>query len=403
MIGVKCLRIVSVALVTVVVAACSEAGVPSGSVEVPTPPAPTSTGLVTNIASAPAPTLEPTRTPTPEVAFRALDTPADYSRSGAEAVDGTTAVGWVQTGKSSEPERPAVWDTTTGALRVLEFPAEFIHPNGDTFVRLEGISGTTAIGTGILGAKSKRGQERVMVWNLETGDLRILDIPAGFKYAQASAISGTTVVGQVRTADEETTRPAAWDTETGAVRILKVPAPYSCSVPEAISGDTVVGIGCVDDHGHPLVWNPLTAEARGLDMLQATQDGTPLAVDGTTAVGSCCYGEDGTTRPLVWDTRTGSVRELTLPAEFEYGRADGVSGTLVIGDGTLVLGTRGPRSTMLIWDLATGQARVLPLPEGHDSSHASAVSGRTVVGSACEVAPSPSAPSRCVAAAWTLP
>ena len=248
MIGVKCLRIVSVALMTVVVAACSEAGVPSGSVEVPTPPAPTSTGLVTNIASAPAPTLEPTRTPTPEVAFRALDTPADYSRSGAEAVDGTTAVGWVQTGKSSEPERPAVWDTTTGGLRVLEVPAEFIHPNGDTFVRLEGISGTTAIGTGILGAKSKRGQERVMVWNLETGDLRILDIPAGFKYAEASAISGTTVVGQVRTADEETTRPAAWDTETGAVRILKVPAPYSCSVPEAISGDTVVGIGCVDDH-----------------------------------------------------------------------------------------------------------------------------------------------------------
>src|SRR4029077_1732194 len=116
---------------------------------------------------APVATLEPTPTPTPEVAFRALDTPARYSRSGAEAVDGTTAVGWVQIGKASEPEQPAVWDTTTGALRVLEVPAEFIHPNGDTFVRLVGVSGTTAVGTGILGAKSTRGQERVMVWNLE--------------------------------------------------------------------------------------------------------------------------------------------------------------------------------------------------------------------------------------------
>ena len=393
MIGMKCLRVVSVALIALLAAACSAASVPSGSAGVPTPPEPTSTALVTNTASAPAATLEPTTTPTPEVAFRALDTPARYSRSSAESVDGTTAVGWVQVGIADE--HPAVWDATTGALRLLVVPAEFVHPSGDTFVRLVGVSGATAVGTGVLGTKGKRGQERAMAWNTETGDLRILDVPAGFKYAGARAISGTTAVGQVRTADEEETRPAAWDTETGAVRILKVPAGYECVIPEAISGDTVVGIGCFGDNGHPLVWNPLTAEARDLDLLPATQDGIPRAVDGTTAVGNCCYGEEGTTRPLLWDTGTGSVRELTLPAQFENGTAVGVSGTVAVGNS----GT-----TPLVWDLTTGEVGVLPAPAGYDEERAAlSVSGRTIVGFACQPPASTSVNLRCVAAAWTLP
>ena len=59
-----------------------------------------------------------------------------------------------------------------------------------------------------------------MAWNTATGDLRILDIPAGFAQADAHAISGTTAIGQAWTADEETGRPVSWDTETGAVRVL---------------------------------------------------------------------------------------------------------------------------------------------------------------------------------------
>ena len=143
----------------------------------------------------------------------------------------------------------------------------------------------------------------------------------------------------------------AWDTESGAVRILTMPAGYDCVKPQAISGDTVVGSRCDGDVGLPIVWNPLTADARDLDLLPATQDGIPRAVDGTTAVGSCCYGEEGTTLPLVWDTGTGSVRQLTLPARFEYGMAVGVSGTVVVGNAG---------STPLVWDLATGEVGVLP-------------------------------------------
>ena len=103
------------------------------------------------------------------------------------AVDGTTAVGWVKVGKLDD-EQPAVWDTTTGALRVLPVPADFVHPNGETYVRLVGVSGTTAVGTGVLGRKGKRGQDRAMAWNTETGDLRILDIPADFTRSEALAI-----------------------------------------------------------------------------------------------------------------------------------------------------------------------------------------------------------------------
>jgi hypothetical protein len=383
------LRVIVVALIALVSAACSAASVPSGSAGVPTLPAPTSTTLATDAASAPSVTSEPTPAPTPEVAFRALDTPARYSRSGAEAVDGTTAVGWVQVGIADE--EPAVWDTTTGALLVLAVPAKFVHPSGLTFVRLVGVSGRTAIGTGVLGAKGVRGQERAMAWNTETGDLRILDIPADYTQAEARAISGTTAVGLVWNADDEERFPAVWDTETGAVRILKVPAGYECVAPEAISGDTIVGVGCYGEVGHPVVWNPLTAAARGLDMIPATQDGIPRAVDGTTAVGQCCSGEEATPLPLIWDTATGSVRQLTLPALFEIGKAVGVSGTIVVG-------SSGP--TPLVWNLTTGQARVLPAPEGINSSYAAtAVSGRTIVGFACE----PPDNLRCVAAAWTLP
>ena len=321
-------------------------------------------------------TPDSTPAPTPEVLFRALDTPADYSKSGAEAVDGTTAAGWVQIGKVSEPERPAVWDTTTGAIRVLAVPVAFVHPNGDTFVRLEGVSGRTAVGTGILGTKGLRGQQRAMAWNLDTGDLRILDIPAGFTQAEANAIDGTTVVGQVWTAHGETWRPVTWDTASGAVRTLKVPAAYECGQPRAISGVTVVGYRCDGDLGRPVVWDPLTAAARDLDLLPATQDGIPHAVDGTTVVGECCFGEEGTPLPLIWDTGTGTVRQLVLPAPFEHGTADGVSGTVVVGRAG---------STPLVWDLALGQAHVLPPPDGYSySSEALAVSGHVIVGSACE-------------------
>ena len=377
-------RVFLIALIALVGAACSAASVPSGSGG-STLPAPTST----DAGLAPSATSEATPTPTPEVAFRVLETPDRYSRSGAEAVDGTTAVGWVQVGIADE--QPAVWDTTTGALRVLAVPATFVHPSGLTFVRLVGVSGTTAIGTGVLGTQGKRGKERAMAWNTQTGDLRILDIPAGFTQAEARAISGTTAIGLVWTADDEERFPAAWDTETGAVRILKVPAGYECVTPEAISGDTVVGVGCYGEVGHPVVWKPLTAAARDLDMIPETQDGIPLAMDGTTAVGECCYGEEGTPLPLTWDTDTGSVRQLTLPASFVNGKAVGVSGTVVVGSSG---------STTLVWDLTTGQARELPAPAAHNSSYAAtAVDGRTIVGFACE----PPDNQPCVAAAWTLP
>jgi hypothetical protein len=388
-VDMKRLRVVSVVVMALVSAACS---VPSGSAGGPTLPAPTSISAASASAASTGPTPTPTPTPTPEVAFRALDLPAAYSRSRAEAVDGTTAVGWVQIG--IDDEQPAVWDTTTGALRVLVVPKEFIHPNGDTFVRLVGVSGTTAVGTGVLGTPGTRGQERAMAWNTETGDLRILDIPADFAKAEAHAISSSTAVGQVWTLHGEDGRPVAWDTETGAVRILEVPAGYACSDPLAVSGDTIVGIRCDQDDALPLVWDQRAATALDLDLLPPTHDGVPRAVDGTTAVGNCCFGEEGTPLPLIWDTSTGSVRQLTLPTPFVNGGAEGVSGTVVIGSAEF---------TSLIWDLATGQARVLPAPEGYEYANLVAVSGRTIVGSACEPPPSTSENGRCAAAAWILP
>jgi hypothetical protein len=389
MIAINRLRLVIV-VVALVTGACSAGGVAPANPAVPTP-APPSTAVATDSASASPATSQPA--PTPGVAFRALDTPASYSKSSAEAVDGTTAVGWVQAGQVDE--QPAIWDTTTGSLRVLTVPEAFVHPNGDTFVRLVGVSGTTAVGTGILGVKGKRGQSRAMAWNTETAALRILDIPADFAQAEAHGISGTTAVGQVWTAHGEAGLPVAWDTETGAVQILKVPAGDECANPESISGDTIVGTRCHGDDAMPLVWNPLTATARDLDLLPGTQDGIPRAVDGTTAVGDCCFGEEGTPLPLIWDTGTGSVRQLALPAEFEHGRADGVSGTVVVG-------SAGP--TPLVWDLTTGQARVLTAPDGHDYEIAvTSVSGRTIAGFACEPPATTADNPRCTAAAWTLP
>ena len=178
MIGMKSLRVVIVVVIALESASCSAGSVPSGSGEVPTPPAPTSTTLATAAASAPAATPQPTPAPTPEVHFRALDTPADYSRSGAEAVDGTTAVGWVQIGKASEPEQPAVWDTTTGALRVLDV-SRGVHPPERRHVRqARGRQRHDGCRNRDPRPRGQRGQDRAMAWNTETGDLRILDIPA---------------------------------------------------------------------------------------------------------------------------------------------------------------------------------------------------------------------------------
>lgn len=391
MMGMKNVRIAFIVAIAVGVVACSAVPAPSGSAEASLTPAPT---------SSPPSTAEPTPTPTPtltpEIVFRALDLPAEYTRAEAEAVDGTTAVGWVQLG--TVDELPAVWDTTTGALRVLDVPTEFVHPSGDTFVRLDGVSGTTAVGKGVLGAKGERGQDRAMAWDTQTGDLRILDIPDGFTSdftrTEANAISGTTAVGEVWARHGEIGAPVAWDTETGAARILTLPDGYKCATPGAISGDTVVGIRCEFDEALPLIWDPLIAVARDLDLLPSTVDGIPWAVDGTTAVGRCCFGEEGTPLPLIWDTGTGAVRQLPLPPGHEYGSAVGVSGTVAIGHDF---------TTNLIWDLDTGDVRILPTPPGFEHVSMHAISGRTIVGTACPPPPSSTENPRCVAAAWTLP
>ncbi len=393
----KSIRVVIVVIIAMVSVGCSVRG-PSSSAAATTSPPPSSTTPATGDASALAVTPEPTVSPTPGVAFKALDLPAGYTRGSAEAIDGTTAVGWVKVGPLDD-ELPAVWDTTTGALRVLDVPDEFVYANGETYVRLVGVSGTTAVGTGPIGTGKKRGQDRAMAWDTQTGEVRVLDIPDGFTssytHTRANSISGTTAVGQVWARNGEIGAAVAWDTETGAARILDVPDDYTFAVPSSISGDTVVGTWTnAWDDPRPLIWDPLTAEARELDLLPSTRDGVPWAVDGTTVVGRCCYGEEATPLPLVWDTVTGSVRQLALPATNAYGSAVGVSGTVVIGH---------DMSTGLIWDLETDEVRVLPPPAGYERIVMNAVSGRTIVGSACPPPASSSENARCVAAAWMLP
>jgi hypothetical protein len=383
MIGMQTIRAVFVVSIALVSVACS--GVPPTS-------SPASTGSATSNPSAAATAAAPTPEATPGIAFRVLDLPSDYSRGMAEAVDGTTAAGWVQIGINDE--QPAIWDTTTGVLTVLAVPDRFVHPSGEIFTRLVGVSGTTAVGIGVLG-NAQRGQERAMAWNTETGDLRILDIPGDFTQARVAGISGSTAIGQVITAHGEVSRPVAWDTDTGAVRILATPAGYEWVNPLAVGGDTIVGLRDFQDLALPLVWNPITSDSRDLDLLAGTQDGVPRAVDGTTAVGDCCFGEEGTPRPLAWDTTTGAVRQLDLPAEFPYGKANAVSGSIVIGNA---------ESASLIWDLDTGRVIVVAEPLGYEESIGlRAVSGRTIVGIACPPAPSSSENPRCVPAAWTLP
>ncbi len=394
MIEMQRLRVVIVVAIALVSAGCSVASAPSGSAGASVPPAPTSTRVATDAASAPTATPEPT----PEIAFRALDLPAGYTRASADAVDGTTAVGWVKVGPLDD-ELPAVWDTATGALRVLEVPDEFVYANGETYVSLNGVSGTTAVGMGAIGTGKKRGQDRAMAWDTQTGELRILDIPDGFTSSytrtDAHAISGTTEVGEVWARNGEIGAAVAWDTETGAARILEMPDDYGIGLPRAISGDTVVGgWTTTSDEPRPLIWDPLTAEARDLDLLPETRDGVPWDVDGTTVVGWCCDGEEGTPLPAIWDAVTGSVRRLALPATSVYGKAVGVSGTDVIGH---------DMSTGLIWDLETDEVHVLPPPAGYEYFGMHAVSGRTIVGSACPPPPSSTENARCVAAAWTLP
>ena len=144
----------------------------------------------------------------------------------------------------------------------------------------------------------------------------------------------------------------------------------------------------------PLVWSPTTSEARDLNLLPSRADGVPRSVDGTTAVGNCCFGEEGTPLPLLWDLTTGAVQQLDLPAQFPYGRAVGVSGTVAIGSA---------EAAAVIWDLATGQPSIVPAPEGYESIGLHAVSDRTIVGSACEPPPTSADNPRCGPAAWALP
>lgn len=384
--------IVMLVAILLISSACSEVPAPSGSAATPA----ASGSTVSPSGSVPVATPGATASPTPGIIFRALDLPAEYTRAEATAVDGTTAVGFVQKGPGDD-EQPAVWNTSTGALRVLDVPAEFVHPNGDIFVRLDGVSGTTAVGKGVLGSPDKRGLDQAMAWDTTTGAVRVLDVPDGFTRATAQAISGTTAVGQVWTTDGMDGRSVAWDTTTGAVRTLELPAGYDCADPQAVSGDTVVGIRCDGDEALPLVWYPLGTAARDLGLLPTVMDGVPVSIDGATAVGWCCFGEEGTPIPLAWDTLTGSARQLSLPAPYVSGKALGVSGEIAVG-----FASDGGGS--LVWNLDTGDVRILPPSAGYEAGQATnAVSGHTVVGAACQPPPTSAENPRCVAAAWTLP
>lgn len=396
MLGMKTRSIAMLASALLIIAACSEVPAPSGSTATPAASASTTSPSASTSASIPVQTPAATASSTPGTVFRALDLPAEYTRAEATAVDGATAVGYVQKGPGDD-EQPAVWDTSTGALRVLDVPAEFVHPNGDIFVRLDGVSGTIAVGKGVLGSKGKRGLDQAMAWDTTTGTVQILEIPDGFTRATAQAISGTTAVGQVWTTDGMDGRSVAWDTTTGAVRTLELPAGYECADPQAVSGDTVVGIRCDGDEALPLVWSPLSTTARDLGLLPTAMDGVPVSLDGATAVGWCCFGEEGTPLPMAWDMVVGSASQLSLPAPYVNGKALGVSGKIAVG-----FASDGGGS--LVWNLDTGDVQILPPSTGYEAGQATnAVSGHTIVGAACQPPPTSTENPRCVAAAWTLP
>ena len=226
-------------------------------------------------------------------------------------------------------------NTTTGALRVLAVPAKFVHPSGNTFVRLEGVSGATAVGTGILGprvsaAKTARwpGTPRPATSGSSTS-------PTGFAQAEAHAISGTTAVGQAWTADGAARATRCHGTRRRArCASSRVPAGVRlAATPLAVSGD-------YDRRNQLLGRRSRPSNRLGPAHRRCTRP-RPAPGDRRTAsrVPWTARLRSAVAAPARRARRGRSLgirardrcAELTLPARSKTATADGVSGTVVVG------------------------------------------------------------------------
>jgi hypothetical protein len=177
-----------------------------------------------------------------------------------------------------------VWDTTTGALRVL--PVEPPYRSADA----RGIADTGVVVGAVVPASSGRlpAWSRAARWDLRTGALQVLDPmepgPAG-DTALGVSPSGRFIVGTAGT------RGFVWEPATGTTRLLAVADAHS-SHPVAVNdrGDAVgVATFAVPDPGQPFAatvsravrWDAATGEA---ELLALPVSGDPLASSSAVAV-----------------------------------------------------------------------------------------------------------------------
>ena len=187
---------------------------------------------------------------------------------------------------------------------------------------------------------SGAGDNTVRVWDLESGESRVLEGHTSWVFSVAYSPDGR----QLASGADNTVR--IWDPESGESHVLKGHAGVVFSVTYSLDGRQLAS-GASD--GTVLVWDlgsgesrVLKGHAKGVNGLAYSPDGRQLA----SGAG------DKTVR--VWDLESGESRVLE-------GHADRVCSVAYSPDGRQLASGSSDR-TVRIWDLESGESRIL---EGH--------------------------------------
>jgi hypothetical protein len=281
--------------------------------------------------------------------------------------------------ESPEASIPAVLETTTGYAITLVTDVP-----GTQEASLVAMDGDRLVGSALYEGTDGELYPHAIVFDRSSGTVRDLGVPPDGLETNAQAIDGDLVAGVALAAVDDTVSVFVFDLATGVMTEIPVPAEYDGVDVAGISGRTIAfGATTQGDDGtepwHSFAYDLDAATLVRLDGLPGHEWAASIGIDGRTVVG---WSQDagGLLVPYVTDIDANAPRALPLPEGAETGMATAVSGTLAAG----YVGTDNDAGQAVAWDLDAGSVTDLtPLVgDGMDGSEARAMDGSLVVGSA---------------------
>ena len=205
----------------------------------------------------------------------------------------------------------------------------------DYVVTLLGSGYSSSLANGINGGRVAvtgfNSNSSAAAWTISTSSRVTLPLGAGIGSAEALAIDGNTVAGQVYSTSAGFYHAYTWNLTSGTFLDLN-PSGYDQSAANGTSNGAFVGDGITGGASQALYWP--TAQSTPTNLTPSiASDSTALAISNGVEVGSATIAASGRIHAMAWNGTASSFIDLhsPLPSSLTDSVAAAVSGTKAVG------------------------------------------------------------------------